>query len=114
RLSLSSSFFLLILFKVLKTFPLSLQKINSVEKSMWKNVLLVFSGACSFGILSSFVKIAYSEGYTVGEVTGVQVFFGMAVLWIIYGTGRTLGFFDKNKGKKEPFWKLLLSGLSTG
>lgn len=81
---------------------------------MWKNILLVFLGACSFGILSSFVKIAYSEGYTVGEVTGVQVFFGMTMLWMIYGIGSTFGFFGKNKEKKEPFWKLLLSGLSTG
>lgn len=81
---------------------------------MWKNVLLVFLGACSFGILSTFVKIAYSEGYTVGEVTGAQVFFGMSVLWIIYGAGKALGFFSKSKEKKEPFWKLMLSGLSTG
>lgn len=81
---------------------------------MRKNILLVFLGACSFGILSTFVKIAYSEGYTVGEVTGVQVFFGMSLLWIIYGTGKVLGFFNKDKGKKEPFWKLLVSGLSTG
>lgn len=81
---------------------------------MWKNVLLVFLGACSFGILSTFVKIAYSEGYTVGEVTGVQVFFGMSLLWVIYGVGKVFGFIGKDKGKKEPFWKLLLSGLSTG
>lgn len=81
---------------------------------MWKNVLLVFLGACSFGILSTFVKIAYSEGYTVGEVTGAQVFFGMSVLWIIYGTGKALGFFSIDKGEKDPIWKLLLSGLSTG
>ena len=87
---------------------------NRIEKSMRKNILLVFLGACSFGILSTFVKIAYSEGYTVGEVTGVQVFFGMSLLWIIYGTGKVLGFFNKDKGKKEPFWKLLVSGLSTG
>lgn len=81
---------------------------------MWKNVLLVFLGACSFGILSTFVKIAYSEGYTVGEVTGVQVFFGMSTLWIIYGTGIALGLFSKKKVEKDPFWKLILSGLSTG
>lgn len=81
---------------------------------MWKNILLVFLGACSFGILSTFVKIAYSEGYTVGEVTGAQVFFGMSVLWIIYGAGKALGFFSIDRGKKDPIWKLLLSGLSTG
>src|SRR5690606_2563109 len=86
----------------------------TLTEDMWKNVLLVFLGACSFGILSTFVKIAYSEGYTVGEVTGVQVFFGMSTLWIIYGTGIALGLFSKKKVEKDPFWKLILSGLSTG
>jgi len=85
-----------------------------LTEDMWKNVLLVFLGACSFGILSTFVKIAYSEGYTVGEVTGVQVFFGMSTLWIIYGIGIALGLFSKKKVEKDPFWKLILSGLSTG
>jgi len=42
---------------------------------MLKGILLVFFGACSFGILSTFVKLAYHDGYTLGDVTGAQAFF---------------------------------------
>jgi drug/metabolite transporter (DMT)-like permease len=45
---------------------------------------LVFLGACSFGVLSSIVKTAYKAGYSLGEVTGVQCFLGMLMLWSIY------------------------------
>ncbi|MWP63213.1 EamA family transporter [Gilliamella sp. Pas-s25] len=45
---------------------------------------LVFLGACSFGVLSSIVKTAYKAGYTLGEVTGIQCFLGMLMLWSIH------------------------------
>jgi hypothetical protein len=39
-----------------------------------KGGLLVFIGAASFGLLSTIVKLAYAEGYTLGEITGTQSF----------------------------------------
>lgn len=45
---------------------------------------LVLLGAISFGILSNIVKTAYHLGYTVGQVTIAQTFFGMVILWILY------------------------------
>ena len=50
---------------------------------MLKGILLVFFGACSFGILSTFVKLAYHDGYTLGDVTGAQAFFGECVTAIV-------------------------------
>lgn len=38
-------------------------------------MLLVFLGACSYRVLSTFVKLAYDQGFHVGEVTGSQMFF---------------------------------------
>lgn len=82
---------------------------------MVRNALLVFVGACSFGILSTFVKLAYEKGYSLGEVTGVQVFFGMLFLWAIYFSGKGLNLVKESSAiKKDPVWKLLVSGLSTG
>lgn len=82
---------------------------------MLKNSLIVLLGACSFGILSSFVKLAYEKGYTLGEITGVQVFFGMMGLWAIYFVGKATGIVkERTKAKKTPIWKLLVSGFSTG
>ena len=49
---------------------------------IWKYALLVFLGGCSYGVVSSFVKIAYSLGFNVNDVTGSQYFFGAIMLWI--------------------------------
>ena len=47
-----------------------------------KYALLVFLGGCSYGILSTIVKIAYAAGLTPAEVCGGQGFFGMLLLWM--------------------------------
>lgn len=51
---------------------------------MTRYILMVFAGACSFGILSTFVKLAYREGYTAAEISVTQAFTGMVVLWLLY------------------------------
>ncbi|USG65867.1 DMT family transporter [Brevibacillus ruminantium] len=45
-------------------------------------ILLVFLGACSYGILSTIVKLAYGQGYSPSEVVGGQMFFGFLLTWI--------------------------------
>ncbi|WWB84538.1 DMT family transporter [Priestia aryabhattai] len=45
--------------------------------------LLVFLGGCSYGVVSTFVKLGYSEGFRLSEVTGSQYFFGAIMLWAI-------------------------------
>ena len=82
---------------------------------MLRGILLVLFGACSFGILSTFVKLAYKEGYTLGDVTGTQALFGVILLWSIYFIQRK----TKSKDQPKPFikthWlKLMLAGTVTG
>lgn len=67
---------------------------------MLKGILLVLFGACSFGILSTFVKLAYAEGYNLSDVTGTQAFFGMVLLWI--------GYFIQTKTKNKTAPKPVL------
>jgi drug/metabolite transporter (DMT)-like permease len=50
---------------------------------MSKYILLVFAGACSYGILSSLVKLSYAEGFNAAEVSFVQALLGAGVLWVI-------------------------------
>ena len=50
---------------------------------LWKYALLVFLGGCSYGVVSTFVKLAYSHGYSVSDVTGTQYFFGALMLSIV-------------------------------
>ncbi|MET3292216.1 UNVERIFIED_CONTAM: drug/metabolite transporter (DMT)-like permease [Brevibacillus sp. OAP136] len=50
---------------------------------MLRWMLLVFLGACSYGILSTFVKLAYGEGFVVQDVVGSQMFLGAVMLWAL-------------------------------
>ena len=80
---------------------------------MLKGVILVLFGACSFGILSTFVKLAYADGYSLSDVTGTQAFFGATILWLCY--------FIQTKTSKtlvvkttSPWYILLAAGAFTG
>lgn len=87
-----------------------------------KGGIFVFLGACSFGVLSTIVKTAYGEGYSLGQITGSQTFFGMLMLWCVYliqhksGIGiTTKEKSDENRATvKTPWWKVLLAGTFTG
>lgn len=46
-------------------------------------IIIVFLGAVSYGILSTIVKIAYGEGFTVQEVSGAQFGIGACIMWSI-------------------------------
>ena len=80
-----------------------------------KGALAVFLGASSFGILSTFVKKAYGEGLTLGEVTRIQVLFGMLLLWIIFILMKLFSARPLQPLSKKSSWiKILVSGTSTG
>ncbi|PSL43831.1 threonine/homoserine efflux transporter RhtA [Chitinophaga niastensis] len=82
---------------------------------MTRYILMVFAGACSFGILSTFVKLAYQEGFTAAEISVTQAFAGMLVLWIgtlIYGKHKTETASLRLKWAAQ--WPLLLTGAAMG
>lgn len=80
---------------------------------MIRGAILVLLGACSFGVLTTLVKISYQQGFTLGEVTGVQVFFGMLILWFILIV-RMLLQRIKVRFTWQNSWRVLLTGVSTG
>lgn len=81
---------------------------------MFKGISLVLLGAASFGILSTFVKLAYAEGYTLGDVTGSQAFFGAILLWILYSISWRKQK-DLPKTRVKTHWlKLVGAGTFTG
>lgn len=71
---------------------------------------MVFAGACSFGILSTFVKLAYREGYTAAEISVTQACTGMIVLWILYLLTRR----QRHRVKPGDWAWLLLTGGGIG
>ncbi|MCY4780092.1 DMT family transporter [Sphingobacterium sp. UT-1RO-CII-1] len=86
-----------------------------MNKDKIKGIIAVFLGAASFGILSTFVKKAYAEGFSLGEITGIQALFGMLILWFIL---TTIYLFNKSYfhsfKSNTPKWHILLSGIATG
>ncbi|WP_163100820.1 EamA family transporter [Peribacillus alkalitolerans] len=74
----------------------------------WYYALFVFLGGCSFGILSTFVKLAYSAGFSMAEVTGSQVLFGTLIIWVL-----TL-FTKKVRVSPLQVTKILLGGFPMG
>jgi len=79
------------------------------------SALLVALGAASYGILTTFVKLAYAEGYNTYEVTFSQMLLGFLALLVI-------NFFYKGKKQTKPVTKasskniihLALAGTSLG
>lgn len=74
-----------------------------------KGILFVALGASSYGMLASFVKMAYKQGFTTAEVTISQYVFAIICLLVI-------NFFIKNTqtATKKNIFKLVLSGTSMG
>ena len=53
------------------------------KNQVLKGVFLVGLGATSYGMLATFVKIAYGEGYTTAEVTTSQFIYGIIGILIL-------------------------------
>lgn len=75
---------------------------------LWKYSILVFLGGCSYGVVSTFVKLAYRTGFNVNEVTGSQYLCGAATLWIV------AFFVPKIKLSVKQWLTLLISGMPMG
>ncbi|WHZ05166.1 DMT family transporter [Neobacillus sp. YX16] len=74
----------------------------------WQYALIVLIGGCCYGALSTFVKLAYSAGFTSSEVTGSQFLMGTLLIWIA-------ALFSKKKKLTLPkIGKLLISGIPLG
>src|SRR6218665_2339995 len=84
------------------------------QNNVLKGVFLVALGATTYGMLATFVKIAYSEGYTTAEITTSQFIYGITGILLI-------NLFQRIKNKKEVvkatpknIFSLMLAGTSLG
>jgi drug/metabolite transporter (DMT)-like permease len=74
----------------------------------WHYALIVLLGGSSYGILSTVVKLAYSKGFTMSQVSGGQLLMGTLLLWLI------VLFTKKQKLGLIQIGKLLVSGIPVG
>jgi drug/metabolite transporter (DMT)-like permease len=79
-----------------------------------KGVFLVGLGASSYGMLATFVKMAYSEGYTTAEVTISQFILGIAGILIINAFQKAKSETETVKATRKNIFQLMFAGTSMG
>lgn len=85
-----------------------------LQNNVLKGVFLVALGATTYGMLATFVKMAYTEGYTTAEVTTSQFILGILGILLINAFQKV-----KNKGtvvkaSSKNIFSLMLAGTSLG
>lgn len=83
---------------------------------MSKYILMVFTGACSYGILSTLAKLSYKEGFNAAQVSFVQALIGALVLWsmVILQERRSSGKKQASPITGKTWLLLLLTGSAIG
>ncbi|SEG46672.1 EamA family transporter [Flavobacterium urumqiense] len=84
------------------------------KNSVLKGVFLVGLGATSYGMLATFVKIAYGEGFTTPEVTTAQFVYGLLALLLINVFQKAKKGKQVVKASKKNIGQLMLAGTSLG
>lgn len=85
-----------------------------IKNSVLKGVFLVGLGATSYGMLATFVKIAYGEGFTTPEVTIAQFVYGITGMLLINMFQKAKKRNDVAKASTKNISQLMLAGTSLG
>lgn len=84
------------------------------KNNVLKGVFLVALGATSYGMLATFVKIAYGEGYTTAEVTTSQFIYGIIGILLLNLIQKIKNKNTAPKASKQNIFQLMLAGTSLG
>jgi drug/metabolite transporter (DMT)-like permease len=79
-----------------------------------KGVVLVALGATSYGMLATFVKLAYEEKFTTAEVTSSQFIIGIIGILIINFIQKAKSNSNVTKASPKTIFHLMLAGTSLG
>ena len=84
------------------------------NSSKLKGVFLIGLGATSYGMLATFVKMAYAEGFTTPEVTIAQFVYGITGILLINAFQKAQNKNQTTKAAPKTIAQLLLAGTSLG
>ena len=84
------------------------------NSNIFKGVFFVGLGATSYGMLATFVKLAYQENYTTAEVTSAQFILGILGIVIINLFQKLSNKDIAEKPSKKNIFNLMLAGSSLG
>jgi len=84
------------------------------KNNVLKGVFLVGLGASSYGMLATFVKLAYQENYTTAEVTISQFIYGILGMLLINAFQKSTSKTAVEKATPKNIFQLMLAGTSLG
>ncbi len=84
------------------------------KNEVLKGVFLVALGATSYGMLATFVKLAYKENYTTAEVTVSQFVLGILGVLLINLFKKKTSSEEVVKANQKSILQLMLAGTSLG
>ena len=85
-----------------------------VKNNVLKGVFLVGLGATTYGMLATFVKMAYTENYTTAEVTTSQFILGITGILLINLFQKVKNKNTATKASSRNIFQLMLAGTSLG
>lgn len=85
-----------------------------IKNQVLKGTFLVGLGATSYGMLATFVKMAYAEGYTTAEVTIAQFILGIIGILIINAFQKSKNTDEVVKPTPKNIFQLMIAGTSLG
>ncbi len=85
-----------------------------MKNSVLKGVFLVALGATSYGMLATFVKLAYIDGFSTAEVTSSQFIYGIIGVLIINAFQKFNNKEKVVKASPKNIFHLMIAGSSLG
>ena len=85
-----------------------------MKNNVLKGVFLVALGATSYGMLATFVKLAYKDGYTTAEVTSSQFIYGILGVLLINLFQKIVNKEKAQKASSKNIFQLMIAGTSLG
>lgn len=85
-----------------------------IQNKVIKGAFQVGLGATSYGMLATFVKLAYKENYTTAEVLSSQFILGVIGILLVNYVQKTKKRNEVINASKRNIFQLMLAGISTG
>ncbi|WP_396198945.1 EamA family transporter [Flavobacterium sp.] len=85
-----------------------------MKNNVLKGVFLVALGATSYGMLATFVKLAYKDGFTTAEVTSSQFIYGILGVLLINLFQKLVNKEKAQKASSKNIFQLMVAGTSLG
>jgi drug/metabolite transporter (DMT)-like permease len=85
-----------------------------MKNNILKGVFLVALGATSYGMLATFVKLAYKDGFTTAEVTSSQFIYGILGVLLINLIQKIVNKEKTKTAGSKNIFQLMIAGTSLG